>query len=207
MLLGAAAQATTVTGEVAVNYAGLGDVSPYTNASFTYVQGGGRIVSGVFRAISGAAPNVAHRYNGAMGTGVIKAKFEYSSATGSDICGVAIIDSSGDGYVLVANGATLFINRVAALSPVDFLDSAVEAPSSGDRYELWYDPATDTLTAYKNTVLISGLTATDSTVTAGLSFSNLVIYDTTGTAAIISFAGDGIAAASGDLLLRRRRSN
>lgn len=185
---------TTATGEFAVNYAGLGDSNPYTNASLTYISTGrAQIASGVLRYASGNA-EVAHRYNGAMGSGEIRSKIELGTiGTGGDELGAAILNSSGDGYAVKITGTTSAVCvRLEALAIADFPSSGTISAATGDVWELRRNG--NNFTVYQNGSIVSALSFTDSTVTTGLSFSPLIIANNTGAATLISFAGDGIAA-------------
>lgn len=187
---------TTATGSFALNFAALSDTNPYTNASLTEIgTGRGKILSGVYRWASGASSRTAQVYNGTV-SGNLAAKIEFGTAAGSgDAIAAIICDTSGNGYAAVCNSATsLSLIRISALAQADVLGSGNPAAASGDVVELRLNPTTHLLEVYKNGSTLS-ISATDSTVTAGLKPGFLAIADNTGNATIKSFALDGYAAA------------
>lgn len=187
---------TTATGSFALNFAALSDTNPYTNASLTEIgTGRGKILSGVYRWASGASSRTAQVYNGTV-SGNLAAKIEFGTAAGSgDAIAAIICDTSGNGYAAVCNSATsLSLIRISALAQADVLGSGNPAAASGDVVELRLNPTTHLLEVYKNGSTLS-ISATDSTVTAGLKPGFLAIADNTGNATIKSFALDGSAAA------------
>ena len=187
---------TTATGSFALNFAALSDTNPYTNASLTEIgTGRGKILSGVYRWASGAAFRTAQIYNGSV-SGNLAAKIEFNTAAGSgDAIAAIICDTSGNGYAAVCNSATsLSLIRISALTQADVLGSGNPAAASGDVVELRLNQTTHLLEVYKNGASLS-ISATDSTVTAGLKPGFMAIADNTGNATIKSFALDGSAAA------------
>lgn len=196
---------TTATGEVAVNYAALGDVNPYTNGSFTYIGTGQlKIVSGTALYASGSSP-VAHRYNGSMGSGTVAAKVEIGTGfAGGDDVAAAVLDASGNGYAFkVTSSVTGSLQILTALAAGGLVNTSLVA-TSGDVFELRWATNGD-LRVYKNGVIDTNFNATDTTFTSGLSFAFLTSADNFGTATALSFAGDGIVAGGSSLLSKMRR--
>lgn len=183
---------TTATGSFSIDFSVLSDTNPYTNANLTEIGAGrGKILSGVYRWASGASSRTAQIYNGTV-SGNLAAKIEFNTAAGSgDAIAAIICDTSGNGYAAVCNSATsLSLIRISALAQADVLGSGNPAASAGDVIELQLNQTSHLLEVYKNGSTLS-ISATDSTVTAGLKPGFMAIADNTGNATIKSFALDG----------------
>mgnify|MGYP000957642709 CR=1 FL=1 len=183
---------TTATGSFSIDFSVLSDTNPYTNANLTEIGAGrGKILSGVYRWASGASSRTAQVYNGTV-SGNLAAKIEFNTAAGSgDAIAAIICDTSGNGYAAVCNSATsLSLIRISALAQADVLGSGNPAASAGDVIELRLNQTSHLLEVYKNGSTLS-ISATDSTVTAGLKPGFMAIADNTGNATIKSFALDG----------------
>lgn len=90
---------TTATGDVAVNFAVLGDANPWTDADFTVRSGGTtRVASGVLR------PNLTTFFAYTGGTydgGPITVSAEVNASASSDEPVLGALDENGDGIMLM----------------------------------------------------------------------------------------------------------
>lgn len=188
---------TTATGDFAVNFVPLSNVDPYTNASLSYV-GTERfqILSNVLKpSLNGFGPLL--RYNGSMTAGGnIRSKIEVGTASaGGDQIIAIIVDSSYNGYGLRINGTGCAIARWDAGSYTGLISGTASTAASGTVFELERVHATNTLNAYCNGSLISGMSTVDATYTTGMSFGIAMYPDNSNLSDVLSFAGDGTASA------------
>tara|TARA_R110000868_G_scaffold58165_2_gene179701 strand:+ start:278 stop:892 length:615 start_codon:yes stop_codon:yes gene_type:complete len=198
---------TTVTGQFAVDFTGLGNANPYTNASLSYGTADQHQILSAVNKPTGFTDRTYHYYNGSMlGTGTIKSKIEVGANPGAaDKIYIWLVESSaGAGYSLEINGTSAIlrtINDWAWTSAATLTSTTLgAAPASGDTIELWKDLSTNDLRVYINSSLQSALNATDSSTTSGLRFGHGFSPENGNAANIKSFAGDGIAGSSGTSL-------
>jgi hypothetical protein len=195
----------TVTGEFQVDFAGLSDTNPYTNANFDALTGTARIASGLWRTIDPGTLAQWHLDPGAYTFGnVIRAKVELGNATGFDGLWANVIDASGNGYgVRMSGGDTLTRLRWDAFAGAEILTEPMTA-ADGDQMEIEYTKSTGAVRVYYNSTLISALNLTDSTHAAATLQAGLSQRpNDAGQGGIRSFAADGLASAGSIAAIRR----
>tara|TARA_R110001632_G_scaffold90907_1_gene195095 strand:- start:1969 stop:2823 length:855 start_codon:yes stop_codon:yes gene_type:complete len=188
---------TTATGDYAIDWSGVGDINPYTSADFA-AEGGGafKIQTGMLRPAASSGRRF-FAYTGEAVSGdiyVAKVEVGHSDATAAgDFTGPAILDVSGNGYGIEANGATTRLRRVTAWvgSSIDGVTDTTY--SVGDVFKITVNAATGAIEGFKNDV--SYTSATDATHSTGFRpgvFSN---WGNTNAAGAVSFAADNVGAA------------
>lgn len=187
---------TTATGDYAIDWSGVSDVNPYTNAGWTAEGPGGfTIQSGSLRPIAADGRNF-FAYTGAAVSGdVYSAKMEvnHASASGLDQNGPAILDTSGNGYCVEVNGVNTRLRKVVAYNTSGIAYDDV-AYVSGDVFEITVDVSDGSVEAFKNGVGFSA--ATDTTYDTGLRPGIWMLFNNSNAHGAISFAADNVVAAS-----------
>lgn len=187
---------TTATGDFAINFVPLGNVTPYTNASLTYV-GSDRlqVLSNAVKDASGSFTPVC-RYNGTMQSGAtIRSKIEIGNNGAGDAFMCQIVNSVGTGYLLYTINATLLGIKYITAGVVQagvIGSTGTYAGLTGNILMLELVQSTSTLNAYENGGLITGPGGVDTTTTSGLAFGLGIDAQNTNASTIRSFAGDGL---------------
>jgi hypothetical protein len=199
---------TTATGDFAVNFVPLGDVSPYTNASLTYATADRFQITSNTLKPTAAGIGPAFLWNGAMtAAATIRSKVEVGTAhAGGDQIIALITDATAqNGYALRVNGTGCALSIITAGTFTGLLSGTASTAVSGTVFMLELVQATNTLTCYENGVQIGSMTTTDATHTTGLLFGLLMDPGNSNLSSVLSFAGDGIAVSGSSLLKKMRR--
>lgn len=195
--LGLNAQAGTVTGDYAINFAPLANADPYTNADFDQLSGSARIVSGLWRTFDNGTLTHWILDPGAYTFGdVIRAKIEIGPVGTTDFYDglwALIVDSSGNGYgVRMGFGTTLTRLRWDAFAAAE-VATETQAAADGDEIEIEYTKSTGALLIYYNGTLVPSLSLTDTTHAAlTLQAGMAQRPQNAGDGGIRSFAADGV---------------
>ncbi len=184
----------TATGDIAVDFSGLGDVNPYTNVDFTAGNNNFNITSGSLRPVTVETVGLFLYTDSNPTDSTIRSKIEinHSSAVANDIIGAAIADTSGNGYAAVVNGTELYIYELTAYAFVTLASKGGVSYSSLDIIELDLNTGTGALEAFIGGV--SELTTTDTTFSSNLKAGVYGRWDNTNAHGAVSFAADGYAA-------------
>lgn len=187
---------TTATGDFAIDFSGLGDVSPYTNVNFT-VEGAStfKIESGALEPNTGGYTFFAYTDQATIGdVYVIKIETTFSNAGGNPAV-AAVLDSFGDGYGLELNGSQTRMRRYESYGLVGgALNFDDVAYVSGDVFKLVFDESTGDLESFKNDVSYGTANNTQYTGTFRPGFLGTVNSNPS-IAAIASLAIDNVGAA------------
>ena len=190
-----------VTGDVAIDFSGLSDQSPWVDADYEVISSNGsgtfQISSGV--AINGAyAPYTAFRYiAAAVSSDVIIAKAQLirSSTSANDHDGPSIVDSAGNGYVVTVFGGSVHVKRMDAWTLVTGTVCSANSQTfaSGSDFALSLNTATGAVELFMNGVSLA--TGNDTTHSTGLAPGALKARDNINAFGIMSFAADGYSVA------------
>lgn len=194
-----AANATTATGECSVNYAPLGNVNPWTNASYTVSSGGTtRVASGVLRPnttgffyYSGTSPG----YDG----GSITVAAEVNASAVDDEPVIGSVDQNGDGIMMMIRPTQVVIVVLDNYVVVDSAATATIALTADDLFTFTMTKGTpNTFSATRNGVAITLSATTYSATLATMRATWELKAENVGTAAIKSIAVvDGLSGTCG----------
>lgn len=191
---GTSALATTATGEIAVNFAVLGDSNPWTNANFTIRSGGTtRIASGVLR------PNTTtfFAYTGSSyDGGAITVSAEINASAVDDEPVLGALDGNGDGIMLMVRPTQVVVIVVDNYVVVDSAATASITLTADDLFTFTLTKgAPNSFSATQNGSPITLSASTYSLTLATLEATWEVKSENVGTAAIKSLAVvDGLSA-------------
>lgn len=185
----AAVQATTATGQCAVNFAPLSDVNPWTNASYSVSSGGTtRVASGVLRPntttffyYSGASPG----YSGSAIT--VSAEVNASAVDDEPVIGA--LDENGDGFMMMIRPTQVIVLVLDNYVVIDSNGSATITLAADDLFTFTLTKGTpNSYSATRNGVAIS-LSATTYPLTLSTMRATWEMKaENVGTAAVKSLA-------------------
>lgn len=187
---------TTVTGSVSIDFSGIGDVNPWTDANVSVVTDNNmafQVLNGLLTSGSGSA-YAGFIYNASAPSGTITSKAELGrdSTLYFDPDGPAIIDASGNGYWLRVVHNDIRIYRLDAWVPTLIGASINQAFNLYDRVELELNPATGALVSRHEGTQLD--TVTDTTYSTNLYAGAVKNRDNSlGARGIRSWAADGYA--------------
>ncbi len=182
----------TATGDIAINFAPLADVNPYTNADYTPYIATSRIASGVLYTNWAGTSTGLYLYSGSITPGnVIRAKTEisYANTVFGDSAGPAVANSPGDGYQVRMNGGEVTLQRLAAGVRTQIAIVTGQTYALGDIVELELTVSTGRLEMFLNGGSL-GVT-TDTTYNTGMQAGIAAEWDNANANGVISFAADG----------------
>jgi hypothetical protein len=193
-----------VTGAFSIDFSGLPDTNPYSNADFIKADPSStaRIVSGVFRAVNNNTPAafLLDPVKWVPGD-ALTVKIELSTAGGgADSINAGVLDASGNGYVVWINGWGIQRRRMdggsEAAGGADAWD-ATRAMSNGDEVVVSYNKANGAFSVSVNGTPVTELNGTFITHAD----KDLMPYfgprpGNDGAGGIISLAVDGVTSSS-----------
>lgn len=171
---------TTATGDVVRDFTGLSNQNPYLPTSFAAIDGNGQILSGRFMDTDGGVDRF--RYTGTVSADTIVSTVEVLESNTYFAYGPAILNSSGEGYVVRFTYRSFFqLYRVAidgtltAIGPgeVEYTGGL----ANGDRVHLELIVSTGAIRAWIESES-DLLTTTDTTYSTGLSPG--ILFDSDG---------------------------
>lgn len=186
---------TTATGQFAIDYSGVGDVNPYTNANLTQGATNSQVTSGLLVHVS--FTNSIYMYNGTMsGAGVATSKVEAHASGGDDGVRLYVLDENNDGFVADIDGTAVIIPYFDNGAQTDVAATATLGSFTADDLFVFTvtkgTPNSFTLTQNGSGVTLSASTysATLGTIKPGFGLQ----VNNSGACSIKSIAFDGLAA-------------
>ena len=147
-----------VPDDYSIDFSVIADVSPYTNTLITPFNNGVKVVSGAVKTVAGEG---GFYTTDAPTSAIVSSNITLNGAYPADIVGPALINSSGDGYILRLNWAETRIYVITGGVVGARIGGTISGnPVAGDNAAIHIDTATDTLTTYLNGVLLETLVDT-----------------------------------------------
>lgn len=201
---------TTASGDISVDFKGLGASNPYLATNFNKPSASDTdsmqivvpVATGLLKP-NGFSTMVRWRRTDAWsGSATLRAKVEVGAIANGDVISAIIADSTGHCYALVLFETGLTSASIkeysAAGSQLNFISSCtLGAAAVGDVFTLELVQSTHTLNVYQNGSLVTtnGISGvTDTAITSGLAPGLMGWFLNSNGSAIASWAGDGSSA-------------